>query len=247
MINEFPPEVCDAVKYYVYRLIDPRNGQTFYVGKGKGNRVFDHIRDPSALVETEVDGGVGLKIQTIREINKAGLTPLHVIHRHGMDEAIAFEVEAALIDAYPGLTNIAGGYYNYERGCRHADEIMSIYSAMPLVAHEPLTLIFIGKALDEGQSIYHAVRCAWKMSKTEAEKRRLVLAYDGGLVKGAFRPEKWLAATPKNFPELPADFDKKRIGFIGKPANDVWDMYVGKRPPQRKKGARSPFTYIDPQ
>ena len=40
MINEFSNEVISKLNYYVYRLIDPRNGQTFYVGKGKGNRVF---------------------------------------------------------------------------------------------------------------------------------------------------------------------------------------------------------------
>ena len=40
----FSPEVSDKLEYYVYRLIDPRNGDTFYVGKGKGNRVFDHVK-----------------------------------------------------------------------------------------------------------------------------------------------------------------------------------------------------------
>lgn len=28
--------------YYVYCLVDPRNNQTFYIGKGKGNRIFAH-------------------------------------------------------------------------------------------------------------------------------------------------------------------------------------------------------------
>lgn len=37
-IRSFSPEVCEKLGYYVYRLIDPRNGQTFYIGKGKGNR-----------------------------------------------------------------------------------------------------------------------------------------------------------------------------------------------------------------
>ena len=32
-------------KYYVYRLVDPRNMQTFYVGKGSGDRVFQHAKE----------------------------------------------------------------------------------------------------------------------------------------------------------------------------------------------------------
>ncbi len=43
-IRKFPQSVVDAIQFYVYRLIDPRNGETFYVGKGKENRVFQHIR-----------------------------------------------------------------------------------------------------------------------------------------------------------------------------------------------------------
>lgn len=42
-INEFPPGVMEHLGWYVYRLIDPRDGSTFYVGKGKGNRVFAHM------------------------------------------------------------------------------------------------------------------------------------------------------------------------------------------------------------
>jgi hypothetical protein len=35
----FSQSVVEAIRFYVYRLIDPRNGETFHVGKGKGNRV----------------------------------------------------------------------------------------------------------------------------------------------------------------------------------------------------------------
>ena len=41
----FTPEVIEQLQYYVYRLIDPRTGNTFYVGKGKGNRLYAHIND----------------------------------------------------------------------------------------------------------------------------------------------------------------------------------------------------------
>lgn len=34
-LKGFSPFVSDQLKNYVYRLIDPRNGNTFYVGKGK--------------------------------------------------------------------------------------------------------------------------------------------------------------------------------------------------------------------
>lgn len=44
-IKSFPADVARKLKTYVYRLIDPRNGETFYVGKGRGDRVFSHIRE----------------------------------------------------------------------------------------------------------------------------------------------------------------------------------------------------------
>ena len=45
-------------------------------------------------------------MKRIREIQITGFEVAHVIHRHGMDEATALEVEAALIDAYPGLSSL---------------------------------------------------------------------------------------------------------------------------------------------
>src|SRR5712692_1421698 len=104
-IESFPADVARKLKTYVYRLIDPRNGETFYVGKGRGNRVFSHIRAEQNLEADELDN----KVKRIREIRLASFEVAHVIHRHGMDEKTAFEVEAALIDAYPVLTNIVGG------------------------------------------------------------------------------------------------------------------------------------------
>ena len=38
--DSFPRGVAERLNWYVYRLTDPRNGETFYIGKGKGDRIF---------------------------------------------------------------------------------------------------------------------------------------------------------------------------------------------------------------
>lgn len=100
-INSFSTETIEKLKSYVYRLIDPRNGNTFYVGKGKGNRVFEHARN--VLKYGVNEDKESAKNETIQEIIDCGLKVIHIIHRYGMDDQTAFEVESALIDAYPGL------------------------------------------------------------------------------------------------------------------------------------------------
>ena len=112
-ITEFPSEVIKHLKYYVYRLIDPRNGETFYVGKGMGNRVFQHIKGGNLnnRGENNIDE-IDEKLFTIREIIKNGLDVIFLIHRHGLDEKTAFEVESALIDCYPNSKNKISGSGN---------------------------------------------------------------------------------------------------------------------------------------
>mgnify|MGYP003382716714 CR=1 FL=1 len=57
MVN-FPPELFGRLENYVYRLIDPATGSTFYVGRGVKNRCFSHVdaaRRRIAALETEGD------------------------------------------------------------------------------------------------------------------------------------------------------------------------------------------------
>jgi hypothetical protein len=237
--ESFPTNVVQKLKTYVYRLIDPRNGETFYVGKGQGNRVFSHIQAEQNLEGDDLDN----KVKRIREIRLAGFDVAHVIHRHGMDEKTAFEVEAALIDAYPGLTNIAGGSGSSDYGAMHAREIISRYSAEPAVFQHKALLISVNRSAAE-TSLYEATRYAWKISKSKAKQAEVILATLQGLIVGAFVADDWLEATAENFPgrtEVPG-----RLGFVGREAPAVIkNLYVNRRVPDeyRKRGAANPIKY----
>jgi uncharacterized protein len=243
-IDAFPPEVIEKLKTYVYRLIDPRNGETFYVGKGKGNRVFAHIRGEQDIEGDDLDN----KMTRIRHVRIAGFEVAHVIHRHGMDDTTALEVESALMDAYPGLTNEAGGVGGNEFGAMHALEIIREYAAEPAVFRHDAILINVNRSALAESSIYEATRYAWKISLVNARKAELVLATVQGIIKAAFVVDEWLEATAANFPgrqDVPG-----RYGFNGHEApNDVQSLYIGKRVPDeyRRRGASNPIKYAKKQ
>lgn len=240
-IEKFSNEVCSKLEYYVYRLIDPRNGETFYVGKGQNNRVFQHMQNAPAADDSDE---LSDKLQTIQEIRKAGLDVIHVIHRHGMKKEVALEVEAALIDAYPGLTNIMGGAGSNDFGSANAIEINKRYAAEEAVfKHKCLMLTLNRSIMDRG--VYSATRFAWKMNIEKAEKVEFVLSVVQGMIIEVFKPTSWLEATAKNFPEFHMNLPD-RLAFNGGVADEgIRKLYVGKRIPDSylKQGAANPVRY----
>ena len=201
--------------------------------------MFAHIRAEKSLDGDELDN----KMTRIRKIHLAGFEVGHVVHRHGMDEKTAFEVEAALMDAYPGLTNVAGGVGNNDFGAMHAREVVQRYAAEPAVFKHRALLISVNRTAEE-KSLYEATRYAWKINKTKAERAEVVLATLRGLIVGAFVAEEWLPATPEHFPgrePVPG-----RFGFVGREAPaDMTDLYVKRSVPDlyRKRGAANPIKY----
>jgi len=237
LLNTFPPEVAEKLRFYVYRLIDPRNGETFYIGKGNGDRVFAHIQG-----NLESDS-LSEKLSRIRDIKLAGFEVAHVIHRHGLNESTAYEVEAALIDAYPGITNIMDGHGNGDFGVMHCSEIIRKYSAETAEFHDRAMLINVNRSALE-RDLYEATRFAWRISLNKAKKTQIVLPIVQGLIVGAFVPKEWLSATSENFPGR--ESVDGRYGFIGSVADEqTQNLYIGKRVPEefRKRGASNPIKY----
>lgn len=74
-------------RFYVYELVDPRDGSVFYIGKGKGRRVAAH--------EAEARGGKqSRKCDRIREIWGDGLQVQRRIVKHFDSEVMAYDFEA---------------------------------------------------------------------------------------------------------------------------------------------------------
>lgn len=253
--NGFSDNVIKELKTYVYRLIDPRNGNTFYVGKGKGNRVFDHIK---AEVSKDVLSKSGEdnddndpKLDTIREIHAVGLEVIHVIHRHGMDDETALAVEAALIDCYPGLTNKQNGHGSNDYGVANALELEQRYSLDEYDEPEDFEYIIIktteeqknylienNKVKSEAEALYEATRRAWKLKLENAgdtQKYPYVFASVKGVIQEVYKIKEWKDSS-----------EESRIEFEGTMADEsIRSLFINKRLPEKymRKGMASPALY----
>lgn len=200
---EFKQSVIESLQYYVYCLVDPRDDKIFYIGKGKGNRVFQHALD--ALNES-LDSD---KLETIRDIIKAKLSVRYYIIRHGLTEETAKLVESVLIDVFTYsqfniesvLTNIQAGYHQWDKGVKTISEIKTLYDCAEIVPNhrDRLICININKTYNREkvdvygarENIYEATRKYWKLNGNRARQADYVLATYQGIVRAVFKPMKW--------------------------------------------------------
>lgn len=81
--------------FYVYNLIDPRDNSIFYVGKGKGNRMYKHEQ---YVLNNKLPNGNKVLFDKIMEIK---LNNLEIIYKKVFeteDEMTAYEFENKLIN-----------------------------------------------------------------------------------------------------------------------------------------------------
>lgn len=242
MRNRFPKEVSEKLGYYVYRLIDPRNGETFYVGKGVKDRVFRHVQ--ATLTPKELDqngeGNTEAKLDRIREILAEKLDVIHVIQRHGMQEAEAFHVEGALIDAFPGLANIQGGNGNGSYGAMHVEAIVRKYQAPRLICDRRIVFFTLRRDSVRALGAYEACRGIWRMSLKRARRAELAMAVMEGIVIEVFKPEMWLKASIEDFPFHTRYDTEGRVGFRGRNVdNGVGARYIGHRLPEELEDTKT--------
>lgn len=245
-IKKFSPEACKELNHYVYRLLDPRNGHTFYVGEGKNNRVFAHaecaLKNYSDVdYDPELDDDENLKYKTIREIKDSGLEVIYIIQKYGLEERDARVVESALIDAYSierKLTNKIKGFSSSEP--TNAITLQRSFTKEEYVDSltNPKYMIIKVKDywLNQRKDRYDTTRSAWKIKLESAQKYPYVLSVTGGIVHEVYKVKEWHYC----------EGNSGRIEFTGDVAEpEVQKIFKDKRIPEkyRKKGNASPVLY----
>lgn len=233
----FSQKAIESLGYYVYYLKDPILKEVFYVGKGRGNRVFNHVQ---CALENETRND---KTARIRDIIKSGYEVEHFVLRHGLTEATALEIEAAMID-FLGLVNLyneVSGHGSTDRGLMTSEEIEQQYNAKPLETKLPVLLIHINRLYRRDmteEELYEATRKAWKVGERR-EKADYAAPVYRGLVREIYVIESWQRSSE----------GKGRWEFVGKPAGEeIRDQFIGHSVGAnygRKQGTQNPIQYIN--
>ena len=240
-----PREVARQLGYYVYLYIDPRDDRPFYVGKGRGERVLDH------LLSTH---GESRKAKVLKELRRTGIKPRLDVLAHGLPSAeTALRIEAAVIDllGLDTLTNEVRGWRSIQLGRLTLSELISYYAAKPIKMTDPAILIRINRLYRHGMSeeeLYEATRGVWKLSNRRYGAK-LALAVFEGVIREVYEIESWHPAgtTPYRTGSVQ---DVKRQGrweFKGRKASEgVRSRYIGGLVKEYlKPGAQNPVAYVN--
>jgi uncharacterized protein len=236
----FLPGVAEQLGWYIYALRDPRTDAIFYVGKGKGERVYQHARHAQKVVG---ESAAQLKLDTIRAIHCAGLDVGVEIVRHRIQsEAVAYEVESAVLDALRlvgvALTNIAGGH-DRERGWQPLEDIVVRYVAEPvtIAPEHAVVLIRISRQFRyarASEELYEATRKWWVMAPARHNPQFAFSVYDG-IVRGVYRILNWEQRLSDG-----------RWAFHGVVDPGMEACYVWKDVSSHlRTGAQNPITYVN--
>ena len=247
MIHNFSTKTIEALGHYVYVYSDPDTKKPFYVGKGKGNRAFDHLDDQS-----ESD-----KVRKIAEIKARGKEPLIEILVHGLNDETALKVEAAAIDliGIESLTNQQRGHGSGTYGKIEASTLEARYVCEKLspedIKHN-IILIRINDLYRNDMTpleLYEATRGYWRVNPEQAEKAEYVLSVYDGMVLEVYQPMQWfpgLSTFSIRQELVSAERCRSRYEFVGRIADaDIRDLYVGKSAAGLfSHGEQNPIKYI---
>lgn len=201
-ITGFSQKTKDELNYYVYGLIDPRNNELFYVGKGTRDRVFEHE------VNVKKNGSDGSpKEDRIQEILNGDLEVTKIIFIWGLKpEKEAYVGESTLINAVDYMNSLNMNYYLTNKvaghhgglGAMEVNELEKLYGAQPIDSSYSgrynLMVVKLNRTYRSNMTddeLYEVARGNWRASLEKAKQADYVLAVYKSLVVGVYKPDEW--------------------------------------------------------
>lgn len=240
------------LRHYVYIYSNPETNIIFYVGKGQGNRAFDHLSDKSN----------SKKVKYIENLKKQGLEPKIEILCHDLEnKEVALKIESSIIDllGINNLTNEQKGFRSASFGRMSVEQIQSIYSKQQVNIDEPAILIRINKVFRfdmPPMELYDYTRGHWILNKERADKAKYAFSIYDGIIQEIYEIKRWFKAgeTYSVREELerpdkhrnPEKLGENRYEFVGNLATSkIRKKYRLKSVEHLfKKGNANPIMYI---
>lgn len=251
-MHQFTAHVAEQIGWYVYALRDPRDLRIFYIGKGRGNRVFDHAQAADFIADDDLTA-LGPKLALIREIHDTGRDVECFIIRHGLaSEEVAYAVEASVLDTlalldpieedsqnpYFSLKNLVNGHHSATRGLASIATVAAIYEAPPAPPITmPSLLIKIPGLWTPSMSdddLYNATRQWWKLG-SRRKNAKYAFAVSHGVIRAVYAIDQaaWMS-----------DEKSGRWSFEGKPSTDLASDYLNRSVRHLyKRGQANPIYY----
>lgn len=251
MGKSFKQTVKEALGFYVYALVDPRDKRIFYVGKGVGDRVYQHAE--AALEESNES----LKYSTIRDIHNVGLEVEYYILRHNLSEQEAYLVESVVIDLLTYkvfntehfLTNLVSGHHQWNEGIKTEDEINILYDCQKIepAPGDKLLLVSLNKSYKHSKAVgiyrrkddYESARKYWRLSDRKAKQIQYILGIYRGIVRIVIRVTSYRKTSIGENSEV---YDPPRYVFEGDVLSD--SPYLNKDVSDYPFGNGGEKTYI---
>ena len=210
----------DAIQSYVYALEDPRDNKIFYIGKGVGNRVFEHAKDARKQTNASSE-----KLNLIKEINKQGFEVKSYVIKYGLSDEEAISYEAVTIETLNkfghNLTNIVAGHHT-ENLFLSTNEV-EVKLGLKKIRRLPTNSIILyinDKNFKKGNSIaeiYEAAKEAWVIGKDKRDLIEYVIVENKGVVIAMFKLTEWYAVVTGKWIN---ENKKTKWGFKGISVND---------------------------
>lgn len=245
MLTRFSPRTIKALASYVYVYSDPDTRKPFYVGKGRGNRVFDHLKDTADTP----------KAAKIRHLLRHGKEPLIEILVYGLDEETALKVEAAAIDllGIDHLTNEVRGFESRRYGRITVEQLEAQYHSTFLWEEDivdKLMMIRISATYSDALSpleLYGMTRGFWRVDVERARQADYVLAVYQGIVREVYQVADWFPGGA-TFMQREEDgaWARERYEFVGRIADEpIRQRYRLKNVAHFfPKGCQTPIRYL---